>query len=109
MTCDSENISCAVCEEGFRLSEDKKSCLRCNLANCGNCQSDRDVCESCKQGFGFTPSKKLCLTCTDQRCQYCDANLNICTECRPRFYHLNGVCGSCLPGCAECYNRISCK
>mmetsp|Transcript_4352 Transcript_4352/g.8653 ORF Transcript_4352/g.8653 Transcript_4352/m.8653 type:complete len:268 (+) Transcript_4352:121-924(+) len=110
--------TCFDCELGYRLSNDRKRCIKCPIRNCDVCNSTS--CQECSVGYGLVQEK--CQKCSQDTCARCDGNVSKCPrhECQStkydkdgnyRFYgSKDGICTMCPVGVFSCFDDgFSCQ
>ncbi|KAL4517980.1 hypothetical protein Ndes2526A_g02346 [Nannochloris sp. 'desiccata'] len=97
------NNSCFECEDGYSLTRDKKSCVKCS-ANCDICTKP-NTCKTCTPFYGLAKNGK-CTKCKTPNCYYCASNLVTCTQCNGGYGVQKGKCVNCRPGAASCDNGV---
>jgi len=87
-----ENLSCAVCELGYDLKENKcilPNCIIGENEKCHNCNFQKEnECLSCNIGY-YLPinnkNKSICTKCKIEGCEICNSNTGNCEKCQS-FY-----------------------
>lgn len=110
--------TCFDCEIGYRLSNDRKRCIKCPVRNCDVCNSTS--CLECSVGYGLVQEK--CQKCSQDTCGRCDGNTSKCPrhgcigttydkDGNYRFYgSKDGICTMCPVGVFSCFDDgFSCQ
>ena len=87
-----KNLSCAVCELGYYLKENKcilPNCIIGENEKCHNCNFQKEnECLSCNMGY-YLPTndknKSICTKCKIEGCEICNSNTGNCEKCQS-FY-----------------------
>lgn len=106
---DANSPVCKICKEGFRPSDDGKSCVSCGVTHCTSCSVKQ--CDFCEDGY-YTrgtscyecPSLMNCLSC------YFDPEMKraVCQTCPEGYYFRNDLksCELCSDHCMKCYPAV---
>lgn len=81
------------------IAGSKRTCERCEAAECRVCEEKRNICEECNQDFGVTVAGS-CVRC-GLGCATCRA-AGSCLECRKGFVLQDEKCLACSDQCFNC-------
>lgn len=105
------------CDDGWTVSPDSKSCLKCKTKNCISCSgTDPNVCTLCSRGMGL--SGNTCIPCKVEFCAECGINAAKCTGCgldpkKNIYYDISwktgkGTCVACGKNERTCIGNKNC-
>ena len=105
-------INFVQCDDGYTLSKDSRSCVKCNIKNCMQCSSNGKSCAQCNFGYGYDKKAKVCTPCKVSNCEDCSKDITKCIQCGYDYKNqnayglVNGKCAPCAdPNAGSCANN----